>query len=237
MKRRCLGSGLAVLLMVCGAGAYELNGDVDVMSAHVFRGETLNDGVVIQPSAELLMRRGLGVSVWGNWDLDDYRGLIEVGSFSKVVATGFYTVPCQLADVRVGAVFYGYHGRDDRSNTHEAFVRVGREFGNLLGQVAYYYDVDEVRDYYGDITFSYGHEWNDAWSSEVSVSVGYAGSDMSTGTKAGWNEVTTAVELTYAMRSGLAVGCSLIYTDRMEEQVLPESDVDLHGGVHIAYHF
>ena len=51
---------------------------VDVNSAYVWRGVTRNDGPAVQPWVDLEVAEGFRVHVWGNLDLDDYDGAVDL---------------------------------------------------------------------------------------------------------------------------------------------------------------
>jgi len=62
------------------AGAVSL----DIASAYVFRGATLNDGWVAQPALSVSPLPGLSLGLWANLDLEDYGGRLKDGQFSEV---------------------------------------------------------------------------------------------------------------------------------------------------------
>ena len=86
--------------MVAAVASAEVSVTTDFASAYVFRGVTLNDGVVIQPGIEA---SGLGmpeqygsvaVGAWGNYDLDDYAPAGAVGSsFQETDWYGSFSLP------------------------------------------------------------------------------------------------------------------------------------------------
>ena len=72
--------------LVAGVAMAEVAVTLDLASAYVFRGVTLNDGAVIQPGIEASGFEipeeygALAVGAWGNYDLDDYSQNGAVGS-------------------------------------------------------------------------------------------------------------------------------------------------------------
>ncbi len=83
---------------------------VDIASAYVLRGTTLNEGFVAQPymSAEILS--GLTAGVWANNDIDDNDGAFKEGEFSEVDLTLTYAIPVEAINLSVGYAEYTYPG-------------------------------------------------------------------------------------------------------------------------------
>lgn len=71
--------GLLVMMMLGAgaAGAAEVAAGGDLYSAYVWRGITLNDGLVAQPSMDVSVG-GFNFNVWGNFDIDDYDDALDV---------------------------------------------------------------------------------------------------------------------------------------------------------------
>ena len=51
------------------AMAADATAAVDMASAYVWRGQTFNDGAVIQPSLDVAAENGLGINVWANYEV------------------------------------------------------------------------------------------------------------------------------------------------------------------------
>lgn len=126
-------------------------------------------------------------------------------------------------------------------------VDLGRGF-SAKAQV--YYDFDEVEDFYGNVGLVYARELSDKVTSELSGSVGYAGSsfvargattadreDMAAGGDGGWHEYTIAAGVTCDVGEAVICGVRLAYTDSLDEDVVPDQDVGVHGGFSVAYQF
>lgn len=81
---------IALLLALCiGIRGAEPAGDVldlkiglDTGSAYIFRGATMNDGWVLQPSLEV-SAYNLFVGIWANYDLNDYAGTLDRFRFTE----------------------------------------------------------------------------------------------------------------------------------------------------------
>jgi len=61
----------------------DVNVNVDGASAYVFRGATLNNGLVLQPSVELI-NENVSVGTWVNFDQGDYDGNIDGNQVSEL---------------------------------------------------------------------------------------------------------------------------------------------------------
>ena len=53
------------------AQAADVSAALDLNSAYMWRGLTFNDGLVAQPSIDVAAPHGIGINVWGNFDIDD----------------------------------------------------------------------------------------------------------------------------------------------------------------------
>ena len=71
------------------AMAAEATAALDINSAYVWRGQTFNDGVVLQPSIDVAAENGLGINVWGNYDIGDYNNTLDEDEFSEIDLTVF----------------------------------------------------------------------------------------------------------------------------------------------------
>ncbi len=84
--------------------------NVELASAYVFRGVTVNDRPVGQPSLQLPLFSGFSLSVWGNFDLDRKEGSEQ--QFSEVDISGAYDVTWDGVDLAVSYTEYLYPGAE-----------------------------------------------------------------------------------------------------------------------------
>lgn len=226
---------------VCAATAGENTVGVDVNSAYVWRGVTRNDGPVVQPWVDLTVMEGFGVHVWGNLDLDDYDGSVDDGEFSEFDVTLSYVVSAGRFEYGFGYVEYLFpHSmtNETEGGTREIFGLVGVDLGRgFSAKAQVYYDFDEVEDFYGNLGLIYARELSDGVRSEVSASAGYAGKDMAAGEDGGWHEWTLGLSLAYDVRESIILNGRLAYTDSLDEDVLPDQNVELHCGLSLTYEF
>jgi hypothetical protein len=84
---------LTIIMAALGAGvgcAADVSVGADVASAYVFRGTTLNDGLVVQPYAEVgefpipEEYGSLTMGMWANFDIGDYGGTLDDNQFSEI---------------------------------------------------------------------------------------------------------------------------------------------------------
>lgn len=227
-----------------GVRAADVTVGADVNTAYMWRGLTFNDEGVIQPSVDISHDSGLGLNVWGNWDLGDYDGAVESAQFSEIDITASYAIPVEGLDLSVGVIAYTFPQGGADSNTHEAYVDAGVGLTDDLSVgVAVYYDFDEVEDFYGNASAAYGIPVNDELSLEVSGSIGYAGDDFAAiyagGTDGGFFDWNAKLSAAYAASETVELGAFVAYTDNVDSDALPSAaqDVDVYGGGSVYYSF
>ncbi len=210
---------LLALVAAPAARAAEATVGVDVSSAYVFRGVTLNDGAVAQPYLEV---SGLPVDlgVWGNFDIDDYDGKLEDGEFSEIDIYGSYAIPVEGVDASVGYTEYAYGRASDR----EVSLSVGLDLP-LAPAVGLYYGLDGAieEQFYADL--SVGHDLELAEG--VGLSLGGLISYIVQGDNAtaddGLNQYEVSASLSYEF-----VSLGVKYIGQLDDDVLV--DVEEGGG-------
>lgn len=239
---------LTLFIAVPHAALAETTAAIDVNSAYVWRGITFNDGLVVQPSVDV-SHKGFGFNVWGNYDISDYNETVDDYEFSEVDLTLSYGFTLWKIDLSVGLIEYLFpanSGGSGGAGTREAFATAGMEvISGLSVGVEYYYDFDEVRDYYAAASVAYAYDFTSKLGAEAGVHVGYAGKDFSAGEDGGFHDWGAYISASFAVTDALSVGASVNYTDSMDTKVLPEpaegetgnSDVEVYGGVSISYAF
>ncbi len=78
---------------------------VDLASSYVFRGQTLNDGMTLQPEAALHVW-WFSVGAWANMDIDDYQESVDPYAISE--SRVYADCEAQLGKVRLGARYTRY---------------------------------------------------------------------------------------------------------------------------------
>lgn len=225
-----------LMMMVAGSGyAADATLAVDMNSAYVWRGITFNEGMVAQPSLDV-SNGGFNINVWGNYDIDDYDETLETDEFSEIDLTVSYGKSFGVVDLSAGVI--GYQFPNGGEGTTELYLSgaVNLPAGFSVGLDAYY-DVDEVDDYYFSACIGFAADINDALGVELSAAAGYAGEDMSAGEEDGFHDCTVSAGASYSITKAIGVSAHITWVDSLDEDVLPEQDVDLFGGVSLSYSF
>lgn len=236
-------AGLAASALVAGsASAADATVGLDLNSAYVWRGITFNDSFVAQPSLDVAGPGGLGLNVWGNFDLDDYvvgeETLVESGDFSEVDLTISYVIPEEIenADFGIGLIEYLFPGAD--GSTREVYGEVGVDLGHGFGAGLFLtYDFDEVDDFYGNVSLAYDYPLYEELTVTVEGLLGYAGSDFASGDSSGLHEYQITLSAAYAASEFTEIGAFLAYTEAADSDVLADVDVDFLGGISAYYSY
>lgn len=236
MKRMTLIAVLVVMMLSCGqAMAADATVGVDLNSAYVWRGITFNDGAVAQPSLDVT-KGNWGINVWGNFDIDDYDGTLEDGEFSEIDLTLSYSFNVEILDITVGYIEYLFP--EGGAGTREIFASFGVGFlENFSAGADFYYDIDEVDDYYISLGLGYSCGLSDKVTLDAGVSIGIAGQDASLGPDEGFHDINLSLGLSYAVTEAMSIGAMVAYTDSLDDDVLPDQDTDFYGGINLYYSF
>ncbi|MFO7560359.1 MAG: TorF family putative porin [Desulfobacterales bacterium] len=227
--------GMLTLFSAGNVFAADVTAAVDVNSAYVWRGITFNDGLVVQPSVDVTSG-GFGLNVWGNLDADDYDDTLESGEFSEIDLTASYGFTVKSVSVTVGYIEYLFPAGGP--GTREVYGGIGIEpVKGLTTGVDVYWDFDEVEDVYVNVKLGYNLDISDKLSMDFNASAGYAGEDMSAGTKDGFHDYNLSIGLGYAATDALNLSGFIAYTNSFDDEVLPDQDVDIYGGVGGSYSF
>jgi len=171
---------MTVALLTGVVHAVDFSASVDFASAYVFRGVTLNNGLVVQPGAEisgfLLPEEygSLAVGVWANYDLDDEDG--DGSDFSEVDYYIIYTLPIEALDVSVSYTEYDYPGGGPADK--EVALSLGKALGDtgLYGSFTANYGVGGAVDnsWYLQAALDYEKELSEKLTGSLGVTVAYA---------------------------------------------------------------
>jgi uncharacterized protein (TIGR02001 family) len=202
---------------------------LDIFSAYIWRGVTLNDGAVLQPSLDVALPGGFGINVWGNFDLDNYGGRLNDGEFSEVDMTLSYSIPIGALDVTVGVVQYTFPQLPgpDASDTVELYASLS--YGILAGLscgMDVYRDVDQMDDYYVSLSLAYARDIAGCLSGELNASAGYAGDRWSASGKSGFHDYSVGLVLTCALGDALSLNASMAVVGSLDEDVLSDDAID-----------
>lgn len=246
-----------VALMACAAAALPLGAlaqeeaktvgsvGVDIASAYVFRGITLNEGVVVQPymSAEILP--GLTAGVWANNDVDDNDGAFKEGEFSEVDLTLTYAIPVEAVNLSVGYAEYTYPGAGGAEldadgaavatrgeADREVFVTAGLPV-LLTPTLSAYYGLGGLVDenVYLEAGVSHSMDLTDAVALGLSAAVGYAYPDVG---EDGFSHANLGVSLGFG-----PVTAKVLYVAQLDDEVLSDEayDVEVVGTLSLSKAF
>jgi len=252
MNRACLTIlALGVLITTTGNTcllAADATARVDVNSAYVWRGITLNDKIVVQPSIDIATPVGVGINVWGNYNTDGNNTISPENEFSEIDLTLSYAKTVGPVDLGVGCSEYLYPHQCDATGapargTREAYASAGMELiAGLYAEAKFYYDLDEVKAFYGSLALTYGMDIiKDKLSVEISASAGCAEEDWavanSGGTEGGLHDYNATASTTCKITENLQLGANAGYTSTLDKDVLPEQKVDVYGGASVSLSF
>jgi hypothetical protein len=228
---------MGMVLAVCAASAVAGDATVgaDLATAYVFRGATFNDGLVLQPYAEI---GGLPVtlSVWGNMDIDDYDGALKDGEFSEIDLAAAYVLPLGLEalEVSTGYTEYLYPGSETEADRE---ISLGFALDLPLSpSLSVFYGLDGGIEKSLHAEFGIGHTFEiDKLTLELAALIAYEDPD---GGESGFSYFTASVSAGYAMLSA-----SLTYVGQIDDDVLPDVadggsyDVEVYGTIGISHAF
>jgi uncharacterized protein (TIGR02001 family) len=239
--RRTAGLLLAAAALA-GPAAAEVTATyaLDFASAYVWRGITVTDGVVFQPSITISHGSGFAFNTWGNWDITDDNDLES--EFIEVDLTPSYTFQTDSDfTATVGLIEYLFPnsgGFDDA--TTEAWVSLGWN-GTITPVLAVYYDFDAVEDFYANLGLTWATEVATNTQFKAAIAAGYAGDDFASfyagGTDDGFFDGRATLTLAYAPDGKWGIAGYVAYSDTLDEDVLPEQEVDFFGGISFSRSF
>jgi hypothetical protein len=235
---------LAIVLASGTAWAADATAALDLNSAYIWRGITVNDGLVAQPSMNVA-KSGLNFNVWGNFDLSDYDGAVDKNNFSEVDLTLSYAHTFNQLTVGAGVIEYLFPATPttNLNGTREVYASLSHPIiGGLSAGLNVYYDVDELHGYYSDLSLTYGMDLAENLSLSASGKVAYASKEWAVGyggEEAGWHDYNLRLALTYAVSEALSLGANINYADTMDTKALPDAlaKTNLYGGVNVSYSF
>ena len=108
-----------------------------VASRYVWRGQTLSEGIVVQPTVGITLG-GFAANLWSNVDLDNGEEDDDGIVMNETDLTLSYTMPIGPVTATAGLIHYDFDGAD----TQELYLTCA--LGTLLNPtLSLYYDIDE----------------------------------------------------------------------------------------------
>ncbi|MFH0880425.1 MAG: hypothetical protein V2A34_11985 [Lentisphaerota bacterium] len=241
--------------------------DAAVLSAYVWRGQVINDEMVLQPAFTAESEWGLKLNAWANVDLTDkadvkgevneidllisYSPKFE-GPVSLEVGFAEYAFPkegnweVELPDGHAVVAEETRIGED--TDTREVFLTVAAEDVILAPTLLLSYDMDEVKDLYVNLGISHSLPLMDeTLSLDLSASVGYAFKDYNKyyfGTDdAAFNDGNVAASLAYTVTPSLSLTGTIQYTAMLDSKIKDGAELKfgekdiVYGGVSASFAF
>jgi hypothetical protein len=230
-----LAGALALAGMVASAGeeqtepaAVEVDADVPVLSAYVWRGQVLNDEAVFQPALNLT-KGGFGLNVWGNFNLTDR--VTDDADFSEIDLTISYGGKRGSVGWGVGLIEYLFPnstlttdaGGAGYPSTREAYASVSLPDLVVVPTLSVYRDIDEGNGTYASFGLGYDRALTDKLTLNVSAALGMADADYNAfyfGIEdAALNDANLGASVSYSVSKNLTITPSVQYT------WLPDGDI------------
>lgn len=218
------------------ASAADASVGVDFASAYIFRGATLNDGLVMQPYAEISgfpipeEYGSIAVGTWANFDISDDGGALNKNEFSEIDYYIAYSLPVSVVDLGVAYTEYTYPNSAGTESDKEVAFSVGKALGDsgLYAAVTANYGLGGApeKSWYIQGAVDYGMDLSDALSLSAGVSAAYAVVDSGPD---GFNDATASVGLSYALTENWALNGSLVYVAQLDDDVLTDAAYDKSG--------
>lgn len=167
---------LVVMGLVMPVFAVDVEADVEfdlkVASAYIWRGEIINDEAVIQPSITF-SSEGWGLNIWGTWDLTD---VTNSSARTRMDFMLDYTMVSGKHVLTPGIVAYIYHDATytPEDDTFEVFMKYALDVV-LLPSLTVNYDFGEIEGIYASFAVGHGIELvKDRMDFEMRADVGVA---------------------------------------------------------------
>lgn len=216
------------------AGAVEVRYEASLLSHYVWRGITLTNDNVFQPSVRLAHANGLAFEAWGNADLGDDND--TSGEINETRLTLDYRK--KLGAVELGAGLTEYLFPNTPFQGSREFHLLARLDTVVSPRLEVYYDVGEIDGGYARFALAWEREFrpgNPKWRYGAEISAGYADAAFAIGRKAGLHDGNVEV---HVKRSSRVFDIALIggWTGSFDEEVLPEQPVDFWSGLTVSFH-
>lgn len=237
----------AAMVLIIGVAATpvmaaDATAAVDIVSAYVWRGQTFNDGMVVQPSIDVAAESGLGINVWGNYDIDDYNETLETSEFSEIDLTISYSKSFGDLDAGIGFIEYLFPGGG--TGTSELYLSLAYALpANLSVGFDIYYDFDEVEEYYAVMSLGYAMDLTKKLAFEAGITAAYAGDAYAADGDGGLYDYAVSASMGYALTDTWGLSVYATYIGSLDDDNLVEEDdggpldAQFYGGVGISYAF
>lgn len=244
MKKRMM--MLTAAALTAGAvRAVDVGATADFASAYIWRGATVNDGLVFQPGASISglpipeQYGALTFGTWANYDIEQNANRKHEVSEIDYYAT--YALPVKAVDLSATYTAYTYpHSGDDVETDQEVALTVGKAIGEsgLYPSITVNYGLDGgvEKDWYIQGGLGYSKDLTDALALSAGVKVAYA---IDNDAKDGFNDATASMGLEYKLTENWSVKGSLNYVAQLDDEVLTDDEYDrpVYGMLGLACNF
>ena len=218
---------LAILCVVTVTGAADVSASLDLASAYVFRGYTLNDALVIQPGIEV--SGPVTVGVWANMDTDDYTADTS-GQFSEIDLYASYDLPieCDTLGLSIGYTEYTYPSASGGGDADREILLSTSLDVPLAPTLDIYYGVDGAikEALYVELGFGHTLAVTEEVSCDLSATLAYL--DPKDG-ESGFSHANLGAAVGYKMFS-----LGVTYIAQLDDEVLPDT-VETVDGISLGY--
>lgn len=189
--------------------------NLDFASKYVFRGVTVNDEPVFQPSASIGFGDDnigrLSAGIWGNMDLGDE--FENEGEFTEVDYIVDYSHAIDIVGFSIGYIYYDFPNTD-LDPTQEVYA--GLSLDTILQpSLTAYYDFDLADGVYLNGGIGHSIELSDAATMDLGLNIGWMDDDQAAfyyGTDSGFSDVNASVGFGYGFTDNVSGSFSLVYT-------------------------
>lgn len=225
-------AALVALFLSSRAGGVEVRYEMRLLSHYVWRGITLTDDPVLQPSVTIDHENGLSFAAWGNVDLGDDNDTPWQVNETRLAVD--YARRLGRVELAAGAVEYLFPNTSF-PGTREVYLRAGVEAA-LSPRLELHYDVDELEGGYLRLALAWRRELSPAWRLALEASAALADDAYSIGPEAGAHDAGVELRL---VRTGDTLSVELLagWTGSLDEEVLPDQPTSFWSGVSIARRF
>ncbi len=232
--RARVAGGIAALLLPlvapAAAPAAEVRYAAGFFSHYVWRGITLTDGPVFQPSVRISHASGFAFEAWGNLDLDDDND--AAAEFSETRLTFDYGR--RLGDFEIGAGLVEYlFPNTPFPGTRELYVRLALD-AVVSPRFELFYDVDELDGGYARFALAWERALRPNWTLALEASAAWADANFAVGGEAGPHDA--ALELRLERSAGrFDLRLQTGWTEPLDPDVLPDQETSFWAGATVAF--
>jgi uncharacterized protein (TIGR02001 family) len=232
---------VVALMASVAAQAAEVSAYVDFASAYVFRGVTLNNGLVMQPGVEVSglpipeEYGSLAAGIWANYDFSRSKAFATDDEVTEIDYYVSYTLPIDALDVSVGYINYDYPSDSTVDNDEEISLSIGSAVGTngLYVGITFNQGIGGYVDKstYIEAALDYETELSDALTASAGLTVAYLISDgdiAANGNADGFHNATASVGLGYAIDENWSLSTGLTYIQQLDDEVLLDTEYDVN---------